>query len=124
MILIKDNHLAIVGSPEVAVKKAKANASFTKKIEVEVTKVSDVLKVAQAGADVVMLDNFSIGQVKEAVSLLEKEGFLGKVILEASGGITSDNIMDYAMAKVDVISMGQLTHSVKALDISLEITGK
>jgi nicotinate-nucleotide pyrophosphorylase (carboxylating) len=124
MILIKDNHLAIVGSPEVAVKKAKANASFTKKIEVEVTKLSDVLKVAQAGADVVMLDNFSIGQVKEAVSLLDKEGFLGKVILEASGGITSDNIMDYAMAKVDVISMGQLTHSVKALDISLEITGK
>ncbi len=123
MILIKDNHIAIVGSPEEAVKMAKANASFTKKIEVEVTKASDVLKVAQAGADVIMLDNFSIEQVKDAVGLLKKAGFLGKVILEASGGITAENIMDYAMAKVDIISMGELTHSVKALDISLEIAG-
>jgi nicotinate-nucleotide pyrophosphorylase (carboxylating) len=121
MILIKDNHVAIVGSPEEAVKKAKANASFTKKVEVEVTKVPDVLKVAKAGADAIMLDNFSIEQVKEAVALLEKTGFLGKVVLEASGGITAENVMDYAMAKVDVISMGQLTHSVKALDVSLEI---
>ena len=124
MVLIKDNHIAIVGSPEEAVKKAKANASFTKKIEVEVTKASDVLKVAQAGADVIMLDNFSIEQVKDAVDLLKKAGFLGKVILEASGGITAKNITDYAMAKVDIISMGEITHSVKALDISLEITEK
>jgi nicotinate-nucleotide pyrophosphorylase (carboxylating) len=124
MVLIKDNHIAIVGSPEEAVKKAKANASFTKKIEVEVTKASDVLKVAQAGADVIMLDNFSIEQVKDAVDLLKKAGFLGKVILEASGGITAKNMMDYAMAKVDIISMGEITHSVKALDISLEITEK
>jgi nicotinate-nucleotide pyrophosphorylase (carboxylating) len=124
MVLIKDNHVAIVGSPEEAVKKAKANVSFTKKIEVEVTKVSDVLKAAQAGADAIMLDNFSIRQVKEAVALLEKAGFLGKVVVEASGGITAENIMDYAMARVDVISMGELTHSVKALDISLEITKK
>ena len=124
MILIKDNHIAIVGSPEEAVKKAKANASFTKKIAVEVTKASDVLKVAQAGADVIMLDNFSIEQVKDAVDLLKKAGFLGKVILEASGGITAKNMMDYAMAKVDIISMGEITHSVKALDISLEITEK
>jgi nicotinate-nucleotide pyrophosphorylase (carboxylating) len=70
-----------------------------------------------------MLDNFSIEQVKDAVGLLKKAGFLGKVILEASGGITAENIMDYAMAKVDIISMGEITHSVKALDISLEIAG-
>jgi nicotinate-nucleotide pyrophosphorylase (carboxylating) len=56
--------------------------------------------------------------------LLKKAGFLGRVILEASGGITAKNIMDYAMAKVDIISMGEITHSVKALDISLEITEK
>ena len=124
MVLIKDNHLAIVGSPEEAVRKAKANVSFTKKIEVEVTKVSDALKVAEAGADVVMLDNFSIEQVKEAFSLLEKAGFLGKVMLEVSGKITAENIMDYATAKIDIISMGELTHSVKALDISLEILKK
>jgi nicotinate-nucleotide pyrophosphorylase (carboxylating) len=124
MILIKDNHVAIVGSPEEAVKRAKTNASFTKKIEVEVTKVAEVLKVAQAGADAIMLDNFTIEQVKEAVGLLEKAGFLGKVILEASGRITAENVTDYALSKVDVISMGELTHSVKALDISLEITRK
>lgn len=122
MVLIKDNHLAIVGSPEEAVKKAKANVSFTKKIEVEVTKVPDVLKAVQAGADAVMLDNFSVEQVKEAVALLEKTGFLGKVILEASGGITREDILGYAGTKVDVISLGYLTHSVKALDISLEVT--
>ena len=121
MILIKDNHISIVGSPEDTIKKAKANASFTKKIEIEITKVSDVLKVAQAGADVIMLDNFSIEQINDAVRLLKKAGFFGKVILEASGGITARNIMDYARAKVDIISMGELTHSVKALDISLEI---
>jgi nicotinate-nucleotide pyrophosphorylase (carboxylating) len=121
MILLKDNHISIVGSPEEAIKKAKANASFTKKIEIEVAKVSDVLKVAQAGADVIMLDNFSVEQVKETVHLLKKAGFLGKVILEASGRITAQNLIDYAKATVDIISMGELTHSVRALDISLEI---
>ena len=68
-----------------------------------------------------MLDNFSIEQVKDAVGFLEKAGFLGKVMLEVSGGIVAKNIMDYAIAKVDIISMGELTHSVKVLDISLEI---
>lgn len=124
MILIKDNHLSIVGSVEEAVKKAKANASFSKKIEVEVTEPSDALRAARAGADVVMLDNFSIDQVKDAVALLEKAGYFGKIMLEVSGGITAENVMDYAKAKVDIISIGELTHSVKALDISLEIVLK
>jgi nicotinate-nucleotide pyrophosphorylase (carboxylating) len=124
MVLIKDNHIAVIGSPEEAVKKAKAKVSFSKKIEVEVTKVSDVLKVAQAGADAILLDNFSVEQVKEATALLKKAGFLGKIVLEASGGIEAEDILDYAAANVDVISVGQLTHSVKALDISLEIVGK
>ena len=66
MVLIKDNHLAIIGSVEEAVKKAKANASFTKKIEVEVTNVEDALLAAKAGADIVMLDNFSPKQAKIA----------------------------------------------------------
>ena len=121
MVLIKDNHIAIVGSPEEAVKKAKVNISFAKKIEVEVTQVSDVVKVAKEGADAILLDNFSVEQVKEAAILLEKADFLGKVILEASGGIAAEDILGYAAAKVDVISLGQLTHSVKALDISLEV---
>jgi nicotinate-nucleotide pyrophosphorylase (carboxylating) len=120
MILLKDNHVVIAGSVENAVKKAKA-AALCKKIEAEVTSVEDSLKAAEAGADIVMLDNFSPKQVKEAVEVLKKSGFFGKVLLEVSGGITEQNLLEYASAQVDVISMGELTHSVKALDISLEI---
>jgi len=123
MVLIKDNHLAIVGSVEEAVKRAKAHASFSKKIEVEVTDIEDALKAANAGADIVMLDNFSPKQAKAAGEALRKAGF-SKVLLEVSGGITGENLLDYAQANVDVISMGELTHSVKALDISLEIVKK
>jgi len=120
MVLIKDNHLAIVGSVEDAVKKAKAKASFTKKVEVEVTTVEDALIAAKAGADIIMLDNFSPKQAKVAGEALKKAGF-SKVLLEVSGGITDENLLEYATAQVDIISMGELTHSVKALDISLEI---
>ena len=124
MVLIKDNHIAIVGSAEEAVKKAKASVSFSKKIEVEVTKATDAVKVAEAGADIIMLDNFSPKQVKEAVDLLKRAGFFGKVLLEVSGGINSENLLEYAASQVDIISLGELTHSVKALDISLEIIKK
>jgi nicotinate-nucleotide pyrophosphorylase (carboxylating) len=120
MILIKDNHVAIAGSVENAVKKAKASRS-SKRIEAEVTSVADAVKAAEAGADIVMLDNFSPKQVREAVEALKKAGFFGKVLLEVSGGITEKNLLEYASAQVDIISMGALTHSVKALDISLEI---
>jgi nicotinate-nucleotide pyrophosphorylase (carboxylating) len=120
MILIKDNHLSIVGNVEVAVKKAKARSSFTKKIEVEVTTVEDALKAAQAGADIVMLDNFPPKQVRDAREMLRKAGF-SSVLLEASGGITDRTFLEYAAAQADIISMGEITHSVKALDISLEI---
>ncbi len=121
MVLIKDNHLAIVGSVEEAIKKAKANVSFTKKIEVEVTDVEDALKAAKVGADIIMLDNFSPKQAKAAGNALREAGF-SKVLLEVSGAITVENFLEYAEAQVDIISMGELTHSVKALDISLEIT--
>lgn len=120
MVLIKDNHLAIVGSVEEAVKIAKANASFTKKIEVEVTNVEDALKAAKVGADIIMLDNFSPKHAEDAGEALKMAGF-GNVLLEVSGGITGENLLEYAKAQVDIISMGELTHSVKALDISLEI---
>jgi nicotinate-nucleotide pyrophosphorylase (carboxylating) len=122
MILIKDNHIAIVGSVEGTVEKAKLKSSFSKKIEVEVTKASDALLAAKAGADIVMLDNFSPKQVKQAVESFKKAGFFGKVLLEASGGITEVNLLEYASTGVDVLSLGVLTHSVRALDISLEIT--
>ena len=123
MILIKDNHLVIVGSVEDAVKKAKANASFSKKIEVEVTKAEDAMQAAKAGADIIMLDNFSPKQAKDAGEMLKKAGF-ANVLLEVSGKITGENLLEYAAAEVDIISLGELTHSVKALDISLEVVKK
>jgi nicotinate-nucleotide pyrophosphorylase (carboxylating) len=120
LILIKDNHLVIVGSAEEAVKKAKANTSFSKKIEAEVTSQRDALIAAKAGADIIMLDNFNPKQAKEAAEALRKAG-CDDVLLEVSGGITAETLLEYALAQVDIISMGELTHSVKALDISLEI---
>lgn len=121
MVLIKDNHIAVAGSLENAVKSAKKTVSFTKKIEIEVTTPEDALKAAELGADIIMLDNFSPEQIKIAIELLKKSGSTGRVLLEASGGITSENILEYASTGVDIISLGELTHSVKALDISLEI---
>jgi nicotinate-nucleotide pyrophosphorylase (carboxylating) len=122
MILIKNNHIAAVGSIEAAIKKAKLNASFAKKIEVEVTKVSDALLAAKAEADIIMLDNFSPKKIREAIESLKKAGFFGKVLLEASGRITEANLLEYAGTVVDVLSMGELTHSVEALDVCLKIT--
>lgn len=121
MILIKDNHLALAGGIENAVRIAKEKASFSKKIEVEVSNVGGVLAAAKAGADIIMLDNFSPDKVDEAVSLLRREGFLGKVLIEVSGRITAENVIDFASRGVDIISIGELTHSARAFDVSLEI---
>jgi nicotinate-nucleotide pyrophosphorylase (carboxylating) len=122
MILIKDNHIAVAGSIGKAIEKVRKDASFSKKIEVEVTKVKDVLVAARARADIIMLDNFSPEQTEKAVKLLKKERFFGRVLLEASGGITAENILAYALKGVDIVSLGEITHSTKALDVSLEIT--
>ena len=122
MILIKDNHIAVAGSIKKAIEKVRKDASFSKKIEVEVTRVKDVLVAARARADIIMLDNFSPQQIEKAVKLLRKERLFGKVLLEASGRVTAENILAYASKGVDIISLGEITHSAKALDISLEIT--
>jgi nicotinate-nucleotide pyrophosphorylase (carboxylating) len=95
MVLIKDNHLAVIGSVEEAVKGAKAHTSFTKKIEVEVSNIDDAVKAAEAGADIVMLDNFSPKQVKVATETLRKIGY-EKMLLEISGGITGENLLEFA----------------------------
>jgi nicotinate-nucleotide pyrophosphorylase (carboxylating) len=121
MILIKDNHVALAGSVEKAVEKARKHASFSKKIEVEVTKTEELLPAIRAGADIIMLDNFSPKQVQKAMTLLKKEKHYGKVMVEASGGITAENIMRFASTGVDVISLGEITQSPKALDLSLEV---
>lgn len=124
MVLIKDNHIAVAGSIESAVKSAKEKASFSKKIEVEISNAEDVLKAANAGADIIMLDNFSPKQIERSVRLLKKGGLFGKVLLEASGGITTNNILAFASKEVDIVSLGELTDSIKALDMSLEVMKK
>jgi nicotinate-nucleotide pyrophosphorylase (carboxylating) len=121
LVLIKDNHIAVVGGVAKAVKAAKERASLSKKIEVEVTKAKDVMIAVEAGADIVMLDNFSVKQIAKAVMQLKKKKAFGKVLLEASGGIKADNLVMFASTGVDLVSLGELTNSVKALDISLKI---
>jgi nicotinate-nucleotide pyrophosphorylase (carboxylating) len=116
MVLIKDNHISLIGSVREAVTLAKKITSFTKKIEVEVSDLKSALEAYEAGADAILLDNMSPKEVEEIVSLLKD-----KVILEASGRITPENVKDYAKTGVDIISSGYLTHSVKALDLSLDV---
>jgi nicotinate-nucleotide pyrophosphorylase (carboxylating) len=121
MVLIKDNHVAIVGDVALAVRKAREKASFSKRIEVEVSSVEDALKAAKANADVIMLDNLSPSQVKKALRALEKNKLRNKVVVEASGGINEENVLEFAATGVDVLSLGEITQSVKALDMSLEV---
>ncbi len=122
-VLIKDNHLKLVDSIEEAVKKAK-KSGLSDKIEVEVVNEEEALIAAKAGADIVMLDNFDPERAKNAVKTLEKAGLRDKVLLEASGGIDSSNVRDYAEAGVDVISSSYMTMKSPALDIKLEISEK
>ncbi|NJE00483.1 carboxylating nicotinate-nucleotide diphosphorylase [Thermococcus sp. JdF3] len=121
-ILIKDNHLALVPLEE-AIKRARAFSAY-KVVEVEVESLEDALKAARAGADVVMLDNMSPAEIAEVLTVLKREGLRERVKIEVSGGITPENITEYAELDIDVISLGYLTHSVKNFDVSLEIIGK
>jgi nicotinate-nucleotide pyrophosphorylase (carboxylating) len=120
-ILIKDNHIKLVGNVKTAVEKAIAYSSFTKKIEVEVESRKDALEAVITGADIVMLDNMNPDEVSNVLRALESKGLRDKVLIEASGGIGPDNIVLYAQTGVDIISTGYITHSVKSLDMSLEI---
>lgn len=122
MILIKDNHIAVIGNVKEAIKIARRKASFSKKIEVEVSSVNEAVEAAKAGADIIMLDNFTPKDIKKTIEKLQKKKLRKRVLIEASGKINEENILEFASAGVDIISLGSLTHSVKALDISLEIT--
>ncbi len=121
MLLIKNNHITIAGSIEKAIQTARKKASFSKKIEVEVTRVYEALTAAKAGADVIMLDNFSLMQIESAIRMLKKAKLFGKVLLEASGGITAETILQFASTGVDVVSLGEITDNPRPLDINLEI---
>ncbi len=119
-VIIKDNHLKLM-SLEEALCAAKARASFTKKVEVEVERLEDALKAASLGADIIMFDNMRPETIREGVELLKREGLRDRVLLEASGGITPENVSDYAATGVDVVSLGALTRSARWVDFSLEI---
>ncbi len=121
MVLIKDNHLKYFGSVKAAVEAARRKASFAAKIEVEVSSPEQAVEAAKAGADIVMFDNFSVEEVRAAIEALERAGLRNRVIVEVSGGITLENLEEYAKAGPDVVSMGWLTHSAKAIDLSLEV---
>ena len=114
-ILIKDNHIEAVGSITKAVELAKAGYHLAK-IEVEVENLNDLQEAVEAGADVIMLDNMSVNDMKEAVNIVQK-----RIPLEASGNVSLQNVREIAETGVDLISVGALTHSAVAADISLKI---
>lgn len=121
LILIKDNHLRVTGNVTDAIKKVREKGSVFKKTEVEVSSLESALEAAEVGADIVMLDNFPPIEVKKTVSILADKGVRNKVLLEASGGINEENVLNYAAAGVDIVSIGGITHSAKALDMSMEV---
>lgn len=121
MILIKDNHIAIAGDVEQAVRKAKKNGSFSKKIEVEVSTLQEAERAIAAGADIIMLDNLSPAEIRRTLKKLEKRKLRSKILFEASGGINEENVLDYTSTGVDIVSLGEITQSAKAIDLSLEM---
>jgi nicotinate-nucleotide pyrophosphorylase (carboxylating) len=117
-VLIKDNHIEAVGSAAEAVRRARAHVGDEMEVEVEIERLDDLEDVIAAGADIVMLDNMPPEQMRVAV-----ERAAGRVLLEASGGITLDTVRAVAESGVDVISVGGLTHSAPSLDVALDFDG-
>lgn len=115
-VMIKDNHIAAAGSIAKAVAKIKAVIGHTPKVEVETTNLDEVKEALQAGADIIMLDNMTPQEILRC-----KQEVGGRAILEVSGGVNKANLEEYCKTGVDVISMGALTHSVPAKDLSLKI---
>lgn len=114
--MLKDNHIDAGGGITATVKALREKIGHTVKIEVETRNMDEVKEAVAAGADIIMLDNMTAAQMKEAVSYID-----GRALTEASGNITAENIREKASSGIDIISMGALTHSVKAFDISMRI---
>ena len=115
-ILIKDNHITLAGGIKPAIELAKKSTSHTIKIEIEVENLSQLKDAIKEQVDIVLLDNMDLKTIKKAVEIAK-----GKTLIEASGGITLEKVKEIAQTGIDLISIGALTHSVKALDISMEI---
>ncbi|MBE9504494.1 MAG: carboxylating nicotinate-nucleotide diphosphorylase [Proteobacteria bacterium] len=117
-ILIKDNHIAACGGITEAVTRAQKNAPHTLKVEVEVSSMDEVQEALDCGANIIMLDNMDVEKMREAVKLIGEQA-----LIEASGNVSLDNVDDIALTGVDFISVGALTHSAPAVDISMKIEG-
>ncbi|MBA7572731.1 putative nicotinate-nucleotide pyrophosphorylase [carboxylating] [subsurface metagenome] len=115
-VLIKDNHIAVAGGIKSAVNSVRKQISHTVKIEVEAENLSQLQEALKVQVDTIMLDNMDLETMKEAVKMVK-----GEALIEASGGITLEKVREIARTGVDLISVGALTHSVKSLDISMEI---
>ena len=118
-VLIKDNHVAICGGIQPALAKARRSAPHTLKLEIEVETPDQAEEAAAAGADIIMLDNMSPETIQEAVRRID-----GRALVEVSGGVTRDTIAVLAARGVDIVSVGALTHSAVAVDISMNIVNK
>jgi nicotinate-nucleotide pyrophosphorylase (carboxylating) len=114
-VLIKDNHVAAAGGVAEAIRRCRAHAPHTTRIECEVDSIEQLEEALDAGADIILLDNFDDGMVEHAVRLNQ-----GKALLEASGGITLERVAKLAALGVDIISVGALTHSAPSADIGLD----
>jgi nicotinate-nucleotide pyrophosphorylase (carboxylating) len=115
-VLIKDNHIAAAGSLTRAVERGRAAAPHSAKIEVEAKTLAEVREACRAGAGVILLDNMTPAEVRAAVKTIA-----GRAIVEVSGGVRYETLRDYALPGVDVISIGALTHSAPAADLSLDL---
>ncbi len=117
-VLIKDNHIAAVGSAAEAVRRARKAVGPKMHVEVEIDRLADLEPAIEAGADIVMLDNMGPAQMRKAVALAR-----GRCKLEASGGVTLANVRKVAETGVDFVSVGWITHSAPALDVALDFEG-
>jgi nicotinate-nucleotide pyrophosphorylase (carboxylating) len=115
-VLIKDNHIAVCGGIIEAVKRIRSTLSHLMKIEVETSDMTQIEQALTAGADVIMLDNMDIPQIREAVSFIDK-----RAIVEVSGGVTLKTLVELADTGVDIISVGALTHQARSVDLSMRI---
>ncbi len=118
-VLIKDNHIAIAGGVRRAVEAAKSSIGHLHKIEVEISNWAQLREAIEAGAEAILIDNQTPDEVRKLVEMARSLN--PSVIIEASGGITLENVRSYAETGVDLISVGKLTHSVKSVDISFKI---
>ena len=118
-VLIKDNHIAAAGSIALAIERTRATATHLAKIEVEASNLAEVRAAVRAGADVILLDNMTPARVRAAVVLIG-----GAAVVEVSGGVCLENLREYALPGVDVISVGALTHSAPAADLNMTIAAR